>query len=413
MTTPRFLQIHTLTAYPASLLNRDDAGLAKRIPFGGHSRTRISSQCLKRHWRTARDEHALAGIGLEMAVRSRRTFEHHIARPLLAEGVAEDKVHAVLEKFLGKPLFQQSAKASERKKQKDQEDEAGEHPGAEFRTEQVIVLGMPEVTFLLNGARQIAGAAADAKDAGKRAEEWIKANSNALKAMPNGAGLDGAMFGRMVTSDILARKNAAVHVAHAFTVHAEESESDYFSAVDDLVQEVGETGGGHIGETELTSGLFYGYVVVDMPQLVYNLAGKESGTAWEDAWLADGHQEDRALAARVTAHLLHLIAKVSPGAKLGSTAPYSWAQLALLEAGSRQPRTLANAFLNPVRAEGERGLAAPAAEAMAHYLAGLDGMYGAGEQRWLASSLAGAALPEATLLAFDAAVQSAVSAFGG
>ena len=29
-----FLQIHTLTAYPASLLNRDDAGLAKRIPFG-------------------------------------------------------------------------------------------------------------------------------------------------------------------------------------------------------------------------------------------------------------------------------------------------------------------------------------------------------------------------------------------
>ena len=32
--TIMFLQIHTLTSYAAALLNRDDAGLAKRIPFG-------------------------------------------------------------------------------------------------------------------------------------------------------------------------------------------------------------------------------------------------------------------------------------------------------------------------------------------------------------------------------------------
>ena len=51
MTIPRFLQIHSLHSYPAALLNRDDSGLAKRMPFGGAVRTRISSQCLKRHWR--------------------------------------------------------------------------------------------------------------------------------------------------------------------------------------------------------------------------------------------------------------------------------------------------------------------------------------------------------------------------
>lgn len=45
---PRFIQIHTLHAYPAALLNRDDAGLAKRLPLGNAERTRISSQCLKR-----------------------------------------------------------------------------------------------------------------------------------------------------------------------------------------------------------------------------------------------------------------------------------------------------------------------------------------------------------------------------
>ncbi len=51
-----FLQIHTLISYPASLLNRDDAGLAKRIPFGNATRLRISSQCLKRHWRESLQE---------------------------------------------------------------------------------------------------------------------------------------------------------------------------------------------------------------------------------------------------------------------------------------------------------------------------------------------------------------------
>jgi len=44
MTTPRFVQIHSLIAYSAALLNRDDSGLAKRLPFGGAMRTRISSQ---------------------------------------------------------------------------------------------------------------------------------------------------------------------------------------------------------------------------------------------------------------------------------------------------------------------------------------------------------------------------------
>jgi len=42
MTDARFVQIHTLHSYPAALLNRDDSGLAKRIPYGGVVRTRIS-----------------------------------------------------------------------------------------------------------------------------------------------------------------------------------------------------------------------------------------------------------------------------------------------------------------------------------------------------------------------------------
>jgi CRISPR system Cascade subunit CasC len=408
MTAPRFIQVHTLTAYPASLLNRDDAGLAKRIPFGGVSRTRISSQCLKRHWRTAQDAHALRNVGLEMAVRSRVTLSRKLIQPLVAAGLPQDRLEAALEGMLKGGLFQEAeAKRSARAKAGDEDD--AKEP---FVTGQVTVLGDPELTYLRDVLRELAAAAGSEEEARKQGEARVKAERQNLRALRNGAGLDAAMFGRMVTSDILARKNAAVHVAHAFTVHAEESESDYFTAVDDLLTGVEETGSGHIGETELTSGLFYGYVVVDLPQLVCNLAGKEDEVAWQEAWRADAHRDDRALAAQVTGHLLHLIAKVSPGAKLGSTAPYSWAQLVLLEAGDRQPRTLANAFLNPVRANGGSGLAAAAVQALAANLGALDGMYGAGERRWLASAIEGDELPGASRLPFDEAVRAVVDTIG-
>ncbi len=87
MASPRFLQIHTLTSYPGVLLNRDDAGLAERLPYGGSVRTRVSSQCLKRHWRTVRgDEWSLDRTDAPLWVRYRQVFEYAI-RPRLAEQV--------------------------------------------------------------------------------------------------------------------------------------------------------------------------------------------------------------------------------------------------------------------------------------------------------------------------------------
>ena len=183
------------------------------------------------------------------------------------------------------------------------------------------------------------------------------------------AGLEGALFGRMVTSDPGANIEAAIHVAHAFTVHQEESESesDYFSVVDDLQGDDEDAGAAHIGDMELTAGLFYGYVVVDVPGLVSNLEGCQA-EEWEST--------DRELAAKVVEHLTHLIATVSPGAKLGSTAPYACADLVLIEAGSRQPRSLANAYREPSKAR-----VTDATNALAGYLGKLDNAYGANEAR--------------------------------
>src|SRR5690606_15913774 len=69
------------------------------------------------------------------------------------------------------------------------------------------------------------------------------------------------------------------------------------------------------------------------------------------------------------------MATVSPGAKRGSTAPYAFAEFVLLERGAIQPRTLANAFLNPVVADGA-GLMVNSVNALMQYRTRLEQMYG-------------------------------------
>ena len=48
-----FIQLHMLVSYPPSNLNRDDLGRPKTAVMGGTQRLRISSQSLKRAWRTS------------------------------------------------------------------------------------------------------------------------------------------------------------------------------------------------------------------------------------------------------------------------------------------------------------------------------------------------------------------------
>ena len=49
----QFIQLHLLTSYPPSNLNRDDQGRPKTAKMGGFDRLRVSSQSLKRHWRVS------------------------------------------------------------------------------------------------------------------------------------------------------------------------------------------------------------------------------------------------------------------------------------------------------------------------------------------------------------------------
>ncbi|HEY6461279.1 MAG TPA: type I-E CRISPR-associated protein Cas7/Cse4/CasC, partial [Polyangiaceae bacterium] len=399
MTKPLFIQVHTLTSYPGALLNRDDVGFAKRMPFGGETRTRISSQCLKRHWRTFEGEHSLASLRagedpVALSVRSRHTFAQYVLAPLVEGGVSADLARAATEAVMVAVLGE-SAKAKKAKeesqaaeepradgeaaakgKKKASKKEAADEGPASVMTQQVTVLGRPEIEFFLAEARALAtdaGSLDKLEEAKKKrfTKEW----GRNLDGLRRAAGLDAALFGRMVTSDKLSRADAAIHVAHAFTVHAERAETDYFAAIDDLTGtgDDAQLGSGHIGTTELTSGLFYGYVVVDVAQLVSNLEGCPA-----KGWAA----ADRKLAADVVASLVQLAARVTPGAKKGSTAPYACAHLTMVEAGSAQPRTLANAFLKPV--DDRPDLIGNAYSALASYTTDVDQVFGDPNRRALA-----------------------------
>ena len=359
MPNVRFLQIHSLHGYPAALLNRDDSGLAKRMTYGGTTRTRISSQCLKRHWRVSDDIYALSGIdGATAATRSREIVTRRVIEPLIEAGHDEEIIKVIGEEF-------QLAVYG---------DKGGTRQGR-----QPLLLGEPEIEYLAREAQKIADAhGTDPEAAEETAKDWRKAANANMKTLRENCSLPGglvaAMFGRMVTSDVEANIDAAVHVAHAFTVHEEESESDYFTVVDDLHRIEDDAGADHIGESELTSGLFYGYVVLDREMLLCNLGG------------------DTEMADEVTRRLVHLIAMVSPGAKLGSTAPYDYASWLLIEAGEYQPRSLAEAFRKPCKA-----LVDEAEAAVNTHIEKIDAAYGTNEAR-RSMSLTGTPISGAELL---------------
>lgn len=360
-TLPRFIQIHTLHNYPAALLNRDDAGLAKRLPYGNAIRTRISSQCLKRHWRVADDVFSLSSLGVPMAIRSRE-LPRQMRDMMIAQGMNEALAQAAIEGMRNAGFL----------------DKAGKSPQGEdaLSTGQAVLLGTAERDYLIGKCVALGQEHTEAKALKEAVAAWLKEKDEKknIEAMKLGSGLESALFGRMVTSDVLTSRDAAVYVAHAFTVHEAQVENDYFTVVDDLLRESGELGSAGIFDTELASGLYYGYAVVDVPQLVANLEGVKI----EDCFTVGPDQ--RELAAKVVHHLLHLIATVSPGAKRGSTAPFEWAKFMLVEAGDWQPRSLAGAFQNALNTDGDK-IRERAVVQLTNELQRLDAAYGAPSER--------------------------------
>lgn len=293
----RFLQLHFLTFYPPANLNRDDTGRPKTAVIGGATRLRISSQALKRAWRTS-DVFAAALEG-HLASRTQRLGELILAH-LTGKGVAEAKALEIARAIGG--VFGKI------------KDAADNNPA---RIEQLAFIAPAERDAAFALAERMAGG-----------EKLTPAAADLLGRTDTAADL--AMFGRMLAADPDYNREAAVQVAHAVTTHAVPVEDDFYTAVDDLKTAAEDAGAGFVGEAGFGAGVFYLYLCVDRALLLRNLGGAAE------------------VANTAVAALVEAAATVAPGGKQASFASRAHAHYALAETGDAQPRTLAGAFTAPV-----------------------------------------------------------------
>jgi len=297
MTT--FLQLHFLTFYPPSNLNRDDLGRPKSAIIGGTTRLRISSQALKRTWRTSE----VFQITLEghLAKRTQRIGEL-INEHLLSRQVGAEKATKITREIIavfGKPK--------------------AETDKTPLYTEQLAFISDEErASALALAERMVVDEKFDAK---KQAGDILRRTDTAA---------DLAMFGRMLADNPDYNREAAVQVAHAITTHKTAIEDDYYTAVDDLKKPAEDAGAGFLGEAGFGAGVFYLYACIDRDLLRKNLGGDET------------------LAGTACAALVEAAATVAPGGKQASFASRARASFILAERGAAQPRSLAVAFLKPV-----------------------------------------------------------------
>lgn len=320
-----FIQLHMLTCYAPSNLNRDDLGRPKTAKMGGVDRLRISSQSLKRAWRTSNlFQEAMSGhVGMRTKRLGVEAYKH-----MTEQGVEEDKAAQWAKAIAG--VFGSTKK----------DDEENVETGLEI--EQLVHVSPEEEHNMTELADRLA-------------QEKRKPTEEELGLLrKDQVAADIALFGRMLASNPKYNVEAAAQVAHAVTVNRTVVEDDYFTAVDDLNKHEEDAGSAHIGETGFGSGVFYTYVCINRSLLAENLGDDE-------------------LAGRAIRALTEAAAQVAPSGKQNSYASRARAIYIMAEKGSQQPRQLSAAFLKPVDDE---DMAAAAIDRLERLRGNMDQVYG-------------------------------------
>src|ERR1051325_5519696 len=211
-----FLQLHLLTFYPPSNLNRDDTGRPKTATVGGVPRLRISSQALKRAWRTSP---IFAERLHEHRGQRTQRFGEDIERHLRERGTTPERALEIAPQ-----IPQHFGKLKP------------ERDPAPARTEQLAFIAPEERAAALALAERIAGGEAIEPTA----EQLLRHSDTAA---------DIAMFGRMLADNPQYNREAAVQVAHAITTHRVTVEDDYYTAIDDLKTADEDAGAGLSGNS--------------------------------------------------------------------------------------------------------------------------------------------------------------------
>lgn len=320
----KLIELHILQSFPVSCLNRDDVGAPKTAIFGGVTRSRISSQCLKRAIRELAQE---LSPQLFAANRSRLIITP-LADALKRHGLSDPQATEI-----AKQVGDYLATA----------DEAAAKKG-ELKVKTLMFLSPAEVEAIAKTLAEIVKKDPKAKDLEKAVAKACK--SAALKDAA-----DIAIFGRMVASDHSLTVEGSGLFSHALSTHKADNDIDFFSAVDDL-QPQEESGAGMTGTLEFTSATYYRYVGLNLDLLA------------DEAHLGALTTEQRK---QVVDTFLRAAVLAVPGARKNSMNAHTLPCYVLgLVKDKGQPLQLINAFEKPVNSK--NGLVEPSIAALkAHH----------------------------------------------
>jgi len=304
------IEIHMIQNHSPSNLNRDDLGAPKTCLFGGVTRARISSQCLKRSIRrSAEFQTAMEKDGGKRT----RGLIREIARRAHGEG---EPPEALIKRI--RKVFEDGGVTFKKAPENDPHRMA-------------ILWFLPD-----SAIDRMAEAAKNNADLAST----IASILNEKPRVPD-IGLSGRMTefdakGPLANLDSF-RVEAALAAAHAISTHEATNEVDYFTAVDDLATELG---AGHVNEAIFASACFYKHFCIDWDQLVANVGG------------------DTGLATTTVRQFLYAAALTTPSGKQKSFAAFNPPDGMLVEIKTERcvPISYANAFADAVPPKSARGL---------------------------------------------------------
>ena len=312
-------EIHMLKNYPPTNLNRDDTGAPKTCLFGGVMRGRVSSQCLKRSWRTSPSFRAEIGDE-NLGIRTRK-LPVLVAEKLVEMGVSQEFADVIQPRLTG----------------------IGNKEGKETKdgnaTAQVIFYAKEDITAVAETVKELLDKCKSVKDVQKLKAKDIQAAVSGADVRP--VTLDIALFGRMVTSDAFRDVEASMQVAHAISTNKVSVESDYFTAMDDMLSgaSMDEKGAAMIDDTDFNSSCYYLYASVDTDALAENLK------------YADNADE---IVRKAIPALLRAMAFTDPSGKQNSFAGHVLPSVVMVECKEKKiPTSMVNAFVEPVGKGGD------------------------------------------------------------
>jgi CRISPR system Cascade subunit CasC len=361
MNAKNFVNYHVLFSHSPSCLNRDDMNMQKTAVFGGMNRIRISSQSLKRALRKSTYYQGLFSV----SCRTRYLIDRAVDKLSSQKGSDSNTIESA--GLILAALIEGKTKPADIKGYK-RNDESGriQH--------QVMPFNNKEITAIEALVLELAGIPEN-----KRIDEakarYAKVQAETRKSMD----LDVALAGRMATSDLSYGSDGALAVAHAITTHTvEPQEVDWFTAVDDLTQDAGETGAGHLNKQEFSAGVFYRYASLNLTQLQVNLGLLEKMESAETP-------ETRKRALEIAKHVFHMLATIVPTAKRQPFAADNPADFAIVSF-SDMPLSLANAFEEPVSRSSSGGYLQPSINAISSYWKAITDFHSLQENAAVASS---------------------------